>query len=152
MIPGALFAAWQGIGWAVYGASPLRADAGDNLGAPFVAMFGAIGHFIWTLPNSHSAIWLGELGVLTIIVVLAGMSLRHAGVRSWEKVAWMLSVAVALCLGPGIWRGEADFRGFQDLYVLSGVILLGSRRNLVFPVALIGVAWAVTFVHRTLFF
>jgi hypothetical protein len=152
VIPGVIFATWQGIGWSVYGASPLRSDAGDNLGTPFVAMFGAIGHFVWTLPNAHSAIWLGELAVLATIVVLAGLSLRDARVRSWEKLAWGLAVLVVVCLGPGIWRGEADFRGFQDLYVLSGVILVGSRRNLIVPAALVGAAWAVTFVHRTLFF
>ncbi|MGO9342017.1 MAG: hypothetical protein ACLP6E_05795 [Acidimicrobiales bacterium] len=152
LVPGVVFAVWQAVGWSVYGASPLRSDAGDNLGTPLVAMFGAIGHFVWTLPNAHSAIWLGELVVLATIVVLAGMSLRDAGVRNWETLAWGFAVLVVLCLGPGIWRGEADFRGFQDLYVLSGVVLLGSRRSLALPAALIAAAWAVTFVHRTLFF
>jgi len=152
VIPVVVFAVWQAVGWSVYGGSPLRSDAGDNLGTPLVAMFGAIGHFVWTLPNAHSAIWLGELAVLAVVVVLAGTSLRDASVRSWEKLALGFAVLVVLCLGPGVWRGEADFRGFQDLYVFTSVVLLGSRRSLVLPAVLIGTAWAVTFTHRALFF
>jgi hypothetical protein len=152
LIPGSIFVAWQAVGWSVYGVLPIRADAGGNLRLPFSAMFGAIGHFIWTLPNAHSAIWLGELIVLAAIAVLAGLSMRSAKVRSWEKTAWVLAVLVVISLAPGIWRGEADFRGFEDLYVLSSVILLGSRRSLMIPAALVGVAWVVTFVHRALFF
>jgi hypothetical protein len=152
LIPGSIYVAWQLVGWSVYGVLPLRADAGDNLRLPFSAMVPAIAHFIWTLPNAHSAIWLGELIVLTSIAVLAGLSLRNAKVRRWEKAAWVLAVLVVISLAPGIWRGEADFRGFEDLYVLSSVILIGSKRNLTIPVVLVGVAWAVTFVHRALFF
>jgi hypothetical protein len=95
---------------------------------------------------------LGELIVLTAIAVLAALSLRSAKVRAWEKVAWVLAVLVVISLAPGIWRGEADFRGFEDLYVLSSVVLVGSRRNLMIPAILVGVAWVVTFVHRVLFF
>jgi hypothetical protein len=115
-------------------------------------MFGAIGHFVWTLPNAHSAIWLGELVVLAIIGFIAFLSVRSARVRSWEKAAWLLAALIVVCLAPGIWRGEADFRGFEDLYVLSAVVLLGSKRSLALPVAVVGVAWAVTFVHRVFFF
>jgi len=152
VIPGVVFVGWQLVGWSVYGALPIRADAGDNLRFPFSAMMPAIGHFIVTLPNPHSVIWLGELFVLTFVSVAAGMSLRTSSARPWEKTAWVLAVIVVLSLAPGIWRGEADFRGFEDLYVLSSVVLLGSKRKLTMPVALVAVAWVVTFVHRMLFF
>jgi hypothetical protein len=131
---------------------PIRADTTDNLGAPFTAMSGAIGHFIVTLPNVHSAIWIGELVVLATIAVLAGIWARRSNVRIWELLAWVIACIVAVSLAPGIWRGEADFRGFEDLYVLSTVILLGSKRDLKVPILLVGVAWSVTFVHRALFF
>lgn len=152
VIPGAIFVAWQLVGYSVYGVLPIRADAGNNLRPPFSAMIPAIGHFIWTLPNAHSAIWLGELIVLGFVAVLAGVCFRRSSAREWEKAAWVLAAIVVVCLAPGIWRGEADFRGFEDLYVLSSVILLGSRRNLAVPIALVAVAWLVTFVHRGLYF
>lgn len=152
IIPGFLFVAWQIVGRVEYGVFPIRADTTDNLGPPFKAMSGAIGHFIVTLPNAHSAIWIGELVVLTTIAVLAGIWARRSNVRIWELVAWVFACIVAVSLAPGIWRGEADFRGFEDLYVLSTVILLGSKRDLKVPILLVGVAWAVTFVHRALFF
>lgn len=152
LIPGLVFFVWQIVGWSVYGVDPLRADAGDNLTLPFSAMIPAIFHFLWTLPNPHSAIWLGELVVLAAIAVFAALSLRSAKVRAWEKVAWVLAILVVISLAPGIWRGEADFRGFEDVYVLSSVVLVGSRRNLMIPAILVGVAWVVTFVHRVLAF
>jgi hypothetical protein len=152
LIPGSIFVIWQVVGWSNYGVLPMRADARDNLRFPFSAMFGAIGHFIWTLPNPHSAIWLGELLVLGALAALSSVSLHRAEIRRWEKVAWVLALLVVICLAPGIWRGEADFRGFEDLYVLSSLILIGSRRSLVIPAVLVGVAWAVTFIHRVLFF
>jgi hypothetical protein len=152
IIPGVIFVGWQVVGRAEYGVFPIRADAGDNLGPPFKAMTGAIGHFIWTLPNAHSALWIGELLVLTAMAVFAGFQIRRSKVRSWEAVAWVIACIVAVSLAPGIWRGEADFRGFEDLYVLSTVILLGSKRDLRVPMALVALAWGVTFVHRGLFF
>jgi hypothetical protein len=152
IIPGVVFFAWQIVGRTQYGVFPIRADAGDNLGPPFKAMFGAIGHFFVTLPNIHSFIWIGELFVLSAMAVIAGTQFRRAKARSWERLAWVIACVVAVCLAPGIWRGEADFRGFEDLYVLSMVLILGSRRNLKIPIVLVAIAWAVTFVHRSLFF
>jgi hypothetical protein len=152
IIPGVVFVAWQIIGRAEYGDFPIRADAGDNLGPPFKAVFGAIGHFFVTLPNVHSFIWIGELAVLAAMAIVAGTQFRRAKARSWERLAWVISCVVAVCLAPGIWRGEADFRGFEDLYVLSMVLILGSRRNLKIPIVLVAIAWAVTFVHRALYF
>ena len=152
ILPGVVFVSWQVICRTVYGVFPIRADAGDNLGPPFKAMFGAIGHFFATLPNIHSVIWIGELIVLATVAVIAGMQFARATARSWERLAWVIACVVAVCLAPGIWRGEADFRGFEDLYVLSMVLIVGSRRRLKVPIALIAIAWAVTFVHRSLYF
>jgi hypothetical protein len=86
------------------------------------------------------------------MAVFAGIQVRRSQVRIWELVAWVIACIVAVSLAPGIWRGEADFRGFEDLYVLSTVILLGSKRDLKVPIVLIALAWGVTFVHRALFF
>jgi hypothetical protein len=152
LIPGVVFVAWQIVGWSVYRVLPIRADTGDNLRLPFTAMLPAIGHFIWTLPNGHSVIWLGELIVLVTMAVFAATSFKKTSGRRWEKVAWCLAVLIAVSLAPGIWRGEADFRGFEDLYVLSSVLVLGSRRSLNIPIALVSIAWVVTFIHRGLYF
>jgi len=152
IIPGLMFVGWQVVGRVEYGVFPIRADTTDNLGPPFKAMVGAIGHFFWNLPNPHSVSWIGELVVLTAMAVFAGIQIRRSKVRSWEAVAWVIACLVAVSLAPGIWRGEADFRGFEDLYVLSTVILLGSKRDLRLPIVLVGLAWGVTFIHRGLFF
>ncbi len=86
------------------------------------------------------------------IAVFAGFQIRRSKVRNWEAVAWVIACIVAVSLAPGIWGGEADFRGFEDLYVLSTVILLGSKRDLRVPMLLVALAWGVTFVHRGISF
>jgi hypothetical protein len=51
-----------------------------------------------------------------------------------------------------LWESHADFRGFEDLYVLSCVVLLDSEAKLRIVVLLVAVVWAVTFVHRVFYF
>ena len=78
----------------------------------------------------------------------AGSSLCEARVPLREKLAWTFSTAVVVCLTTGIWEGHADFRGFEDLYVLSAIVLVGSNRRLRIVAVLVAIAWVVTFVHR----
>jgi hypothetical protein len=151
VIPAAAYVAWQLVGWAITGELPLRADAGDNLTYPFIAAVDATGHYVRLLPSSHSLIWLGELVVLVLVACLATASIRGARVPAHEKVAFVFSLVLAVCLTKSIWYGHADFRGFDDVYVLSCLLLLGSDRRLRIVAALVAVAWAVTFVHRILF-
>ncbi len=148
LFPLVVYAAWQIIGWTVTGRWPLRADAGDNLAVPFVAMAGALWHYVRIVPSSHALIWLGELVVLGVLACLAGLSLRESEVPLREKLAWTFSSTVVVCLTKGIWEGHADFRGFEDLYVLSAIVLVGSNRRLRIVAVLVAIAWVVTFVHR----
>jgi hypothetical protein len=151
VLPIVVYAGWQVTGRAVTGTWPLRADAGDNLTLPFVAMVRAIAHYLVLLPSSHALIWLGEFAVLLVVAILAGWSLRVARVPVCEKVAWAISTVVVVCLTKGIWEGHADFRGFEDVYVLSAIVLLGSNRRLRIVAVIVAIAWVVTFVHRVAF-
>jgi hypothetical protein len=152
IMPGAAYVAWQVVGWVITGELPLRADTGDNLSYPFVAMADATGHYVRLLPSSHSLIWIGEFVVLVIVACLAASSMRRAKVPAHEKVAFAFSLLLAACLTKSIWYGHADFRGFDDVYLLSSVVLLGSERRLRILAALVVVAWAATFIHRLFFF
>lgn len=52
---------------------------------------------------------------------------------------------MAISLAKGIWYGTADFRGFEDLYLYSAIILLGSKHRLRVPAVLVGAMWMVSF-------
>jgi hypothetical protein len=148
ILPVVLYAAWQAIGWAVYGSIPIGSDGENNLTYPFVSMAQALADNLRQLPSEHAAVWLAELVALGTVVVVAGLTLPRSRARPAEKWAWVVAASLAICLTRTLWDSHADFRGFEDLYVLSAVVLLDSDRNLRALAVLMGVLWAVTFVHR----
>ena len=147
VVPGAAFVGWQLFGLAATGTLPMRADGGDNLGVPVVHMVGAIVYYLERLTQVGSLVWLGELFVLAVVTLSAAWCLHRSRVPLWEKLAWGIAVLVALSLSAGIWYGRANFRGFEDLYLLSTIVLLGSRRRLWIVAALVAVAWVVNVGH-----
>lgn len=147
VLPGLAFVGWQLVGWSATGTLPMRADTGDNIAAPLVNPLGALAHYLAHPASASSLVWLGQLFVLAAVSFLAGWTLLRSRVPTWEKLAWGIALLVALSLAHGVWYGKANFRGFEDLYLLSCVVLLGSRHRLWLPAALVGVAWAVTFAH-----
>lgn len=148
VVPVLAFVGWQLTGRAVTGTLPMRADTGNNLGTPVVAVVGAVVHYLARISTGGSLLWLGELVVLAVVTLFAAWSLLGSRVLVWEKTAWVVAVLVAISLSRGIWYGRADFRGFEDLYLLSSIVLIGSRHRLWVPAALVAVAWAVTFAHH----
>ncbi|HMK63967.1 MAG TPA: hypothetical protein VK386_10130 [Acidimicrobiales bacterium] len=147
IVPAVAFGAWQLYAWQVTATVPLR-SGGGNLSAPVVNMVGALGHYLKGLPSSGSVIWLCEFGVLAVVTIVAAGVVRRSTVPPWEVVAWVVALVVAICLTHGIWYGRADFRAFEDLYVLSALIMLGSKISLKFPAALVSVMFIFTFAHR----
>jgi hypothetical protein len=148
LVPSLAFAGWQLTGWAVTGILPMRSDTGDNLAAPLVNMVGAVLHYLAHFASASSLLWLGELFVLAVVALLAAWSLPRSRAPAWEKAAWVVAVVVVLSLARAIWYGHATFRGYEDLYVLSSLVLVGSRHRLWVPAALVAVAWVVTFAHH----
>lgn len=147
VLPAVAFVGWQLVGLAASGIFPMRADGSDNLGAPVVHMVGAVVYYLERLTHVGSLIWLGELFVLGVVTLGAAWCVVRSRVPAWEKAAWCVAVLVALSLSAGIWYGRANFRGFEDLYVLSVVVLLGSRRKLWIVAALVALAWVLNVVH-----
>jgi hypothetical protein len=151
ILPVVLGAAWQAVVWAVYGSVPFGSDGENNLTYPFVSMVEALRANLGQLPSEHSAVWLAELVVLATVVVVAGLTLPRSRARPAEKSAWVVAALLALFLTRTLWDSHADFRGFEDLYLLSAVVLLDSDRNLRGLAVLLAAMWAVTFVHRVVY-
>jgi hypothetical protein len=148
VMPGLAFVGWQLTGLAMTGALPMRSDTGDNLGVPTVNMVGAVVHYLAHPASASSLLWLAEFLVLAIVTLFAAWSLPRSRVPAWEKTAWVVASLVALSLARGVWYGHATFRGFEDVYLLSSIVLIGSRHRLWLPAALVAVAWVVTFAHH----
>jgi hypothetical protein len=146
VLPAAGFAAWQAIVYLVRGQLPLSADAGANLSAPLVAVVNAVVHYLQT-GGSRGYIAFAELVVMAAVVVLAAASYRTSTVPVHEKVAWLLSLALAIMLSKQVWEGYDDFRVVAELMVLSMLVLLGSNRRLRVPIAAASGAWVVVAAH-----
>lgn len=148
VIPAVAFVGWQLVGLAASGTLPMRADTADNLGLPAVNMIAAVAHYLGLLPSHASVIWLGEFFVLALVTVAAGWNVRRAGLPLWERVAWGVAVLVGLCAARDLWYGQVDLRAFEDVYLLSAIVLLGSRRRLWLIGTVVTIAWLVTFARR----
>lgn len=152
LVPLAGYAGWQLVGWAELGSIPFRSDTENNLTYPFVSAAQALGHNLAALPSEHAGVWLAQLAVLLIVVGAAGLSLTSSRASHVEKSAWVLAAALLVFLSQTLWDSHADFRGFEDVYVLSTIVLLDSDRKLRALAVVVAAMWAVTFVHRVLFF
>ncbi len=152
IVPTVAYAAWQLVGWRSFGSIPFRTDSENNLTYPFVSMVRALSHNLAQLPSEHAAIWLAELAVLGTVAVSAAVALPDARATSAEKCSWAVSALLALFLTTTLWESHADFRGFEDLYLFSVVVLLSSDRKLTLIAVLVFVIWVVTFVHRVWLF
>jgi hypothetical protein len=152
LVPVAAYVGWQLVGWAFLGSIPLRSDTENNLTYPFVSMVRAVAHNLGQLPSDHAALWLAELALLCVTTGAAGVHLTRSRARAAEKCAWVLAVLLAILLTPTLWESHADFRGFEDLYVLSCVVLLDSKAKLRVLAVLVAAVWVVTFVHRVVYF
>lgn len=152
IVPVVAYASWQLVGWASFGSIPIRTDSENNLTYPFLSMVQAVSHNLAQLPSEHAAIWLAELAVLGTVVVSAAVALPSSRTTAVEKCAWTVSALLAVFLTKTLWESHADFRGFEDLYLLSSVVLIASDRKLKVIAVLVSAMWVVTFVHRILYF
>lgn len=135
----------------VTGHIALRSGARGNLATPFVAAVHAFAHYASHPFVLANAIWLGEIGVLGLVVLIALLTFRRTNARLEEKVALVVLVALAVSLSAAVWNGQADFRSLAPVYALSCVVLLSSKRRLGFVIFIVAAALAVGVVHRILF-
>jgi hypothetical protein len=135
VIPGAVFVAWEAVLKAATGAFPILSDGGRNAGTPLSPAIQAIAHN-FTHPTAPIGgapgaviIWDLEFIVLAVFAVGALLSLRATTVPVYERAAFLLYLAEIFCLAPTNWDGYADLRSFVEVYLLAGLILLGTPRR-----------------------
>ena len=125
LIPIAGFIVWQLVLLYATGKLPIYRSGGENLGIPLVGLARGLSHYLPLFPTTGSALWLGELLVLTSVVVGGAISFRAAPVEF--RALWVVSVLLALTTATGIWLGDVGFRSLDDAYLMSWLLLLYRR-------------------------
>ena len=114
-----------------------------------VGLVRGLSHYLPLFPTTGSALWLGELVILTFVVVGGAISFRAAPVEF--RALWVVSVLLVLTTATGIWLGDVGFRSLDDAYLMSWLLLL-YRRGPIWPWALVCAGtWVVVFVELVKF-
>ena len=146
------FVVWELVLWGATGKLPIYKSGQENLGTPLVGLFRGVAHYVPRLFTTASDLWVGELGILLLVVAVALLLLRAAPL----EFRALLAVAVLLLLGTatGIWLGDVGFRSLDDAYLMSWLVLLYTRRP-VWPQAVLAVlcavAWGAVFYELVRF-
>jgi hypothetical protein len=125
VLPALVFLGWQLTVLTVTGRSPLQRSGSANLAAPFVGLVHGLAHYLPELPKPAADIWTVEVLALGLVSLAAATALRRSRVPLWEKLLWAGSAVLVLCVAKGIWLGNVGLRSFDDLYLLSWLVLLG---------------------------
>jgi hypothetical protein len=141
------FMGWQVTVLSATGGLPLGASGQANLGQPFAGLGDGLRHYLSHPFHVASVLWIGELTVLVVTAIAAGTSIRSSSAPLHERLAWVASVLLAICLSPSIWRGDVGFRSVDDVYLFSWIVLLGTGKRLWPFAAITGATWIVVAIE-----
>jgi hypothetical protein len=154
-LPAVAFGGWQLILRAATGTFILLNGFGSNssAGLPFGGFISAVRLNLRLLPATGAAyIWFLEVATLMAFAAAALASLRSAAVPGYERAAFVAFIIELGVLSAGIWTGHADLRSIDEVYLFAVLILLGTGRRRLVPLALCaGLALVVAAVHQALY-
>jgi hypothetical protein len=128
LVPVVAFVGWQLVVRAETGSVPLFDSGQSNLGTPFVGLVHGFRHYLAAFPGRASLFWFAELFLLVVVVGLAARALRTSTAPGYVRLAFGVYVVMAVSLAKPIWLGDVGFRSLEDVYVVSCLVLLSSRR------------------------
>jgi hypothetical protein len=126
-IPLAVAAALQ-IGLRIqWGKFPIQDSRDTNIVVPLSGFVESFGKFF--PPSSSGALFRdASIGVLLLVIVVAGVALRGSRTTSYEKTAYALAVIVAMLPNASIWEGATSFmRAATEAYLFAIIVMLGAR-------------------------
>jgi hypothetical protein len=129
----------------------LTSGAQGNFGVPFEAPVEAVDKYLAHPTTLANAVWFGELAVLSLVVLVALVTIARTSARVEERLALLVLIGLTVSLSTEVWYGQADFRALAPLFELAAIVLLGSRLRLGILYAAVGAAFLVTYVHRVAF-
>lgn len=150
-LPFAAFVAWQLVLRAGTGSFPALTSGGNNSTIPLVGAYDGILYHLHRMGQISTLIWFVELVALLGMTVLAATSAGTGGAPWHERIAWAAFALLALSLAKGIWTGDAGFRSFDDLYLMSALLVLSSSQDARLPALAIGTVWGAVAVELLAF-
>ncbi len=145
-----VFAAWQLVQRSRFGGLPLTSSGDNNLSQPLGGLFALLRHVVPPGGSDEAFRLVSALGLLTLLAA-AGWCWRRSVAPLAERVGWLLAVGVVTLLNAYLWSGATAFmRAATEAGLLSILVLLGTVRRRILPLAAIGLAglWAVTAVAQ----
>jgi len=150
-LPGLVFVGWQSAVRASTGSFPVLSSDNSNSGAPFAGLVAGLRHYVHALPSRAALAWVVELAVLAVVVVSAAWSWRSSRALFHERLAWIGYGGLAIVLQGPIWLGDVGFRSLDEVFLLSGILLLYSKRRMGWQTFLIAGTWCAVFIETVLY-
>jgi hypothetical protein len=140
IVPAAAFAAWQIYCLLVIGRLPATSAPGNRFVFPGRQLIDAIPRWFRGLNSGTWAVHTLECVTLLAILGLALVALRSTTAPIHERAAFigLLLGALSVGISSGLWTGIDHLRFFADVYVLAGLVILGTKWRLVIPAAIVG--------------
>ena len=150
-LPGLAFVGWQSAVWARLGSFPVLSSDTSNSGTPFAGLIDGVRHYVPALPSRAALAWVVELAVLVIVVASAALAWRTSQAMLHERLAWIGYGGLAIVLQGPIWLGDVGFRSLDEVFLLSGVLLLFSTRRMGWQAWLIAGTWCAVCIQTILY-
>jgi len=116
-----------------------------------VGFAGALRDAAVHMPQTASLLWFGEIVVLLLVVVGAGVVFGSTRAAFHERVAWIGYCVLSITLGTPVWQRGLGFRYLDEWFLMSCVLLLFTTRRLRIPAAAVAAAYLVVFVELVRF-
>ena len=145
-----VFGAWQVVQRVRFGALPLTSSGDNNLSVPFGGFVEQAAAVVVPSGAAEALRLLSMIG-LVALVGAATWSWRKTIAPATERVTWLGAVAVVIVLNAYLWSGATAFmRAATEAGLLSILVLLGSRRTRLLPLAAVGLSglWALTAIAQ----
>ncbi len=150
-LPTAAFFAWQAVVVSQAGHFVLAGFAASNLGLPFTHMVPAILNRLASPLGTANLLWFLQFAGLFLVVVTALVVLRRSAAPLYVKIALVAALALMVSLTGGEWSGNADLRSLDPLWLMSWLILFGTRRLDLARWSPLVAIWLVTAAQLVLF-
>lgn len=149
-LPLMAFAAWQLVQRSRFGSLPLTSSGDNNLSAPLTGLADQMGKLLPPSGGEEAFRLISVVGLVALVIAAAWCWRRSAATLA-ERVAWLPAVAVVVVLNAYLWSGATAFmRAATEVGLLSTLLILGSPRRRLLPLAGLGLAglWALTAVAQ----
>lgn len=150
VVPLVVFGFWQLVQRTRFGSLPLTSSGDNNLSVPLGGFVDQAADVVVPSGGAEAFRLLSMIGLFALLG-FAGWVWRRTSAPAAERIIWLGAVAVVAVLNGYLWSGATAFmRAATEAGLLSVLLLLGSARRRLLPLAALGLGglWALTAVAQ----